>query len=114
MTVTRVDFLVNIDMVLDYTHLIAVVLGSMLGGAGFWLKHRYHDKKRLKYSIAEFYAKLSLGRIDDRLKERMLKELRANGPIQEARDLEQKLRGGFSRDIAPARAAMDDILRKLS
>lgn len=110
----RGDFLVNIDMVLDYTHLIAVVLGSIITGAGFWLRHRYYDKKRLKYSIAEFYAKLSLGRIDDRLKENMLKELRANGLIQEARDIEEKLRGGFSRDIAPARAAMDDILAKLS
>ncbi len=92
---------------MDWTHLISIILTFVVTLAGT----RIADKKKMRHSIAEFYARLSNGRIDDKLKENMLKELRANGYIDEAYDIEEKLRGGFTVDTTAARKAMDDILR---
>jgi hypothetical protein len=95
---------------MDWTHILSIVVTFIVTVAGTWLKNRYSDKRKMRHAMAEFYARLSNGRIDDQLKESMLKELRANGYIHEAYDIEQKLRGGFSRDTTAARAAMDTIL----
>jgi hypothetical protein len=103
----------TVNIVMDWTTIISIIVTAVVTFGATQLGNRIADKKKMRYAIAEFYARLSNGRIDDKLKENMLKEIRANGFIDEAYDIEEKLRGGFTVDTTAARRAMDDLLKRV-